>query len=295
MSVIDIRGLTKSYGPGKGVFDLTLQIPSGEVFGYLGPNGSGKTTTIRHLLGFLNADSGACSVSGMDCRTRAAEIHRVLGYLPGEIAFFDEMRGSEYLRFLAHMRGLRVCPREGELLARFDLDPSGRIRRMSKGMKQKLGLVAAFMHDPDILILDEPTSGLDPLMQQAFVELIQEEKTQGKTILMSSHSFEEIEKTCDRVGILCAGQLSALVDVAHLQASRRRVYAVRFDSEEDKQAFLGEGLDITSDYPLWVDVVVTGSLQPFTRALARHSIAGLDVVNQRLEDIFIGYYGEQHA
>ncbi|NLD34920.1 MAG: ABC transporter ATP-binding protein [Clostridiales bacterium] len=291
MSVIDIRGLTKSYGPGKGIFDLTLQIPRGEVFGYLGPNGSGKTTTIRHLLGFLNADSGSCSIGGLDCRTQAAQLHHSLGYLPGEIAFFDEMRGSEYLRFLAHMRGLRTCPRERELLDRFQLDPSGRIRRMSKGMKQKLGLVAAFMHDPEILVLDEPTSGLDPLMQQAFVELILAEKARGKTILMSSHSFEEIEKTCSRVGILHAGHLSALVDVADLQASRRRVYAVSFDREEDKQAFLAEELDIAGDYSLRVDVAVTGSLQAFTRALSRHPIAGLDVVNQRLEDIFIGYYG----
>ena len=291
MSMIEIAGLTKRYGEKKGVFDLSFDVAQGEVFGYLGPNGSGKTTTIRHLLGFLNADSGRCAIGGMDCRRQADRIQRDCGYLPGEIAFFDEMKGTEYLRFLARLRGMKRAPREEEMLRRFELDPSGRIKRMSKGMKQKLGLVAAFMHDPATLILDEPTSGLDPLMQGAFVDLVREERRRGKTILMSSHSFEEVEKCSDRVGILKDGELKALLSVHELKHQRRRLYAVHFDDAAEQAAFEQEGLELVSREEGRLVVAVTGDLQPLTRALASRRIVGLDSVSQGLEDIFISYYG----
>ena len=296
MSVIEIAGLTKDYGPGKGVFDLSFSLAEGEVFGYLGPNGSGKTTTIRHLMGFLNPDSGSCRIAGLDCRKDAARIQQDLGYLPGEIAFFEEMRGREYLRFMSRMRGCKWAKRADELLERFQLDPSGRIKRLSKGMKQKLALVAALMHDPAILILDEPTSGLDPLMQAAFAQLILEEKKRGKTVLMSSHSFEEIEKTCDRVGILKEGRLQALVQEKELRAGRRRVYALDFAKQEDLQAFCSLGQNIIWEGQEQVHVVVTGDLQPFFEALAKSRATGLASVSQGLEDLFISYYGGQaHA
>lgn len=291
MNVIEINGLTKRYGEKKGVFDLNFSIKEGEVFGYLGPNGSGKTTTIRHLMGFLNPDRGRCTIAGLDCRKDSAKIQQDVGYLPGEIAFFDEMKGVEYLRFMSAMRGKKWAERADEMLSRFDLDPSGRIKRMSKGMKQKLGLVAALMHDPATLILDEPTSGLDPLMQATFVALMWEEKLRGKTILMSSHSFEEIEKTCDRVGILKEGRMQALVEVTALKTSRRRVYALHFDSEQDQAAFARQGLDVIWQGPGQVHVALTGDLQPFFSALAGSRASGLDVVTQRLEDVFISYYG----
>ncbi len=291
MSEIVIQGLTKRYGEKKGIFDLDLTVKSGEVFGYLGPNGSGKTTTIRHLMGFLNPDSGYASIGGLDCRTQAAHIQRTLGYLPGEIAFLGDMKGLEYLRFLARLRGMRVAPRMEEMLARFDLDPSGRIKRLSKGMKQKLGLTAAFMHDPDTLVLDEPTAGLDPLMQSAFVALVQEEKRRGKTILMSSHSFGEIEKTCDRVGILKDGRLTALLDTDELTHQQRRVYAVSFDDAQEQDALRREGFPILKDLPGTLHVAVTGELQPFLQALARRRVTNLTVVHQGLEEVFAGLYG----
>ena len=291
MSVIEIKSLTKSYGEKKGVFDLSFTVKAGEVFGYLGPNGSGKTTTIRHLMGFLNPDSGDCRIKGLSCRHEAARIQQDVGYLPGEIAFFEEMKGLEYLRFMSRMRGTKWARRVDELLERFQLDPSGRIKRMSKGMKQKLGLVAALMHDPAILILDEPTSGLDPLMQSAFAELIQEEKAQGKTVLMSSHSFEEIEKTCDRVGILKDGRMQGLVQVEALRSHRRRAYVVSFDSQEAQQAFAASGVEVLWQGPGQVHVTVTGDLQPLFQALSGSGATGLDVLGQRLEDIFISYYG----
>jgi len=160
--IINIEGLTKDYGNHKGIFDLTFCVEEGEVFGYLGPNGAGKTTTIRHLLGFLTPDKGSSQILGMDTRTRSADIMKYLGYLPGEIAFFDQMTGIEFLKFMGEMRGLNDTKLRDRLIDLFQLDTKSRIRKMSKGMKQKLGLICAFMHDPKVLILDEPTSGLDP-------------------------------------------------------------------------------------------------------------------------------------
>jgi ABC-2 type transport system ATP-binding protein len=289
--MITIENLTKSYGLGKGVFELSFHIPEGETFGYLGPNGAGKTTTIRHLLGFLNPDAGSCSIGGKDCRTQAAEIQRFTGYLPGEIAFFDGMTGLEFLRLLSDMRGMRSTARRNQMIEMLELDARGKIRKMSKGMKQKLGLVSAFMHDPAVLILDEPTSGLDPLMQQRFVELVQTEKAAGKTIFMSSHSFDEIERTCDRTGILRAGRLAAVEDIAVLRANQRKAYTVTFQNAQAAQAFAENGLEILSITDNVVEVAVKDNLSHFLAALPKYPVTGLDTVQQGLEDVFMQYYG----
>ena len=267
MSVIQVNRLTRDYGGGKGVFDLSFDVGRGEAFGFLGPNGAGKTTTIRHLMGFLKAVSGDCAIDGMDCWRDRERIQARLGYIPGEISFFSDMTGAAFLRFAASYRGLTSARRQEELLERFELDPRGKIKRMSKGMKQKLGIVAAFMHDPDILILDEPTSGLDPLMQSRFIDLITEEKRRGKTILMSSHLFEEVERTCDRVGIIRQGRLAAVDAVDALRQRHVRPYTVTLDSEALAR-------DFARDF---------GGTQK-----------GLTVTvtaRQSLEDIFMHYYG----
>lgn len=210
MSLIQIDHLLRDYGGGKGVFDVSFHVNQGESFGFLGPNGAGKTTTIRHLMGFLKPQSGSCMIDGINCWRESDKIQVRLCYIPGEISFFDDMTGTEFLRFTASYRRVGANSRQKELLDRFELDSKGKIKKMSKGMKQKLGIVTAFMHDPDILILDEPTSGLDPLMQSRFIDLVAEEKKRGKTILLSSHIFEEVERTCDRVGIIRQGKLVAM-------------------------------------------------------------------------------------
>lgn len=237
MSVISIEGLTRNYGGGKGIFGLSFLVGDGEVFGFLGPNGAGKTTTIRHLMGFIRPMTGKCSIGGLDCWEDSARIHRDLGYIPGEISFFDDMSGSEFLDFVGRCRGLHGPGRRKELLERFELDPKGKIKRMSKGMKQKLGITSAFMHDPMTLILDEPTSGLDPLMQGRFIELIAEEKAQGKTVLMSSHIFDEVERTCDRVGIIRDGRLTVVDSVEALRERHMRSYSVALSTEDEAAAF----------------------------------------------------------
>lgn len=186
MDKICVENLTRDYGGGRGVFGLSLSIQSGEVFGLLGPNGAGKTTLIRHLMGFIRPRSGRCRIDGLDCWTERHRVQAQVGYVPGEISFFEEMSGQQFLDFLERYRGAGPAARRRELIERFELDPKAPIARMSKGTKQKLAIVAAFMQDPELLVLDEPTSGLDPLMQNRFVELIQEEKRQGKTVFLSS-------------------------------------------------------------------------------------------------------------
>ncbi len=237
LNVIELEHLTRDYGCGKGIFDLSLNVKQGEVFGFLGPNGAGKTTTIRHLMGFIKAKSGKCLIDGMDCMKDRKAIQRKTGYLSGEISLFDEMTGDEYLSFVEKYRGEDSNKKKRDLIERFELDTSVKIRKMSKGMKQKTGIVAAFMSDPEILILDEPTSGLDPLMQQRFTSLINEEKKRQKTILMSSHIFEEVEKTCDRIGLIRGGRLSEVKNIEELRTQHSHKYTVFLESVEEAKKF----------------------------------------------------------
>lgn len=293
--LIEVRELTKVYGNRKGVFDLSFRVKENEVFGYLGPNGAGKTTTIRHLLGFLSPDKGTCFINGLNCREDAAKIQATLGYLPGEIAFFDDMTGAQFLTLISEMRGMRDQKLQKALIERFELTTEVRIRKMSKGMKQKLGIIAAFQHDPAVYVLDEPTSGLDPLMQNTFVDLILAEKRRGKTILMSSHSFEEIDRTCDRAGIIRAGRLVAVEDIHALKAAQRKAYVVTVSSDSDIEILKESGLEVTDVQHHRATILISGELTSFVAALARCRVLGLDVSAQSLEQVFMQYYGQEAA
>ncbi len=291
--VIRIESLSFVYRSGKGIFDLTFSVGQGEAFGFLGPNGAGKTTTIRNLLGFTKPTKGSCLINNLDCWRDSALIQQSLGYLPGEITFFDEMTGTQFLNLVTALRGDNNKKRRDSLLDRFELDPTGRIRRMSKGMKQKLGIITAFMHDPAVYILDEPTSGLDPLMQNEFVELVLEEKERGKTFLMSSHNFEETYRTCDRAGIIREGQLIAVEDVHSLKSSQRKTYLVTLAIPEEIEFLRSAGLELGRISKNTVEVIVKDNYDQFTAALARCSVTGLDAVTQGLEQLFLKYYGQE--
>lgn len=296
MSIIEINGITKDYGNHKGIFNLLFAVEKGEVFGYLGPNGAGKTTTIRHLLGFLTPDTGSAKILGMDCRKDSAEIMKHLGYLPAEIAFFDGMKGMDFLKFMGEMRCLTNTSYRDALIEKFQLDTKGTIRKMSKGMKQKLGIICAFMHDPQVLILDEPTSGLDPLMQNIFASLILEEKAKGKTILMSSHSFEEIEKTCDRIGIIRAGELVTTEDIHVLKTKRRKSYLITFDSPATASAFAKtDSFDNITLDGASAKVDVLGSVTKLMEALNGYTVIDFDTQKNSLEEVFMQYYGSTVA
>ena len=291
MSVISIENLTRDYGGGKGVFGLSFSVNQGEAFGFLGPNGAGKTTTIRHLMGFLKPESGKCTIGGLDCWKDSDRIQGRLGYIPGEIAFFDDMTGTEFLKFLEKYRKAETDKRQKELLERFELDPRGKIKKMSKGMKQKVGIVAAFMHDPDILILDEPTSGLDPLMQNRFIDLVAEEKERGKTILMSSHMFEEVERTCHRVGIIKAGKPVATDSVDTLKATRTKKYIVTFENSQAAADFAKEPLQTETLTHHRVAVTVQSNIRELIAALNHYPVTNLAAPSQSLEEVFMHYYG----
>ncbi len=294
MSTIQVTGLTRDYGSGRGVFDVSFAIEQGEVFGFLGPNGAGKTTAIRHLMGFLKPEKGNCTILKHDCWAQRAQIQQQVGYIPGEIAFFDDMTGTDFLDFMAQYRGLRANGKTRELLDRFELDARGKLKKMSKGMKQKIGIVAAFMHDPAVLILDEPTSGLDPLMQSRFIDLILEEKQRGKTILMSSHIFEEVERTCQRVAILNSGRLAALNSVDALKAAQVRRYVITLESDQAAAAFAREADGVVHNGK-HVTVVVRSDMHALIALMARSPVTNIAAPTQSLEDVFMHYYGgERH-
>ena len=293
--MIDVKKLTVTYPSGKGVFDLDFKVNKGEVMGYLGPNAAGKTTTIRALLGFMPAGSGSCSIGGLDCFTKAPEIQRSLGYIPGEIAFLDDMKGDEFLRFMHDMRGTKDRAKEKRLMEMFELEPKGEIRKFSKGMKQKLGIITAFMHDPEILVLDEPSSGLDPLMQNRFIDLIMEEKKRGKTILMSSHIFEEVERTCDNVLIIKDGRIIRQSDVKTLKTSQRKGFTIQPQDAHAASGILqAEGFDVTVSPGGTLEVFVTGErMDQFIKTAARFTVLNFEGMSQSLEDVFMQFYGRE--
>lgn len=292
MNVIEISHLTRNYGNGRGVFDVTFAIEKGEVFGFLGPNGAGKTTTIRHLMGFLSVKEGSCKVLGMDCKKEASKIQKKLGYLPGEIAFVEDMKGMQFIHFIGKYRNMKQYKRAYELIQMFEFNPDVSIKKMSKGMKQKLAIVCAFMDEPEVVILDEPTSGLDPLMQNKFVELTLEEKAKGTTILMSSHMFEEVERTCDRVGIIKDGKMAGIEKIDTLKNEKRKIFVLTFQDVEDAEQFAeAEEFKIVSREQTVVSVQIKKDVNQLIHRLGAYELVTMDVQQQSLEDFFMHFYG----
>ena len=241
-AIIRIESLTRDYGKGRGVFDIDLAVEKGECFGYIGTNGSGKTTTIRSIMGFIRPDKGRVTVKGMDAWNDAVEIKRHVGYVPGEIAFPSFRTGLDFLKKQAQYLGVGDLSHMHELLELFKLDATANLARMSKGMKQKTALVAALMGDREILVLDEPTTGLDPLMREVFIDLINSEKKRGKTIFISNHIFEEVEELCDRTAFVKDGRIIDVLELEDLRENHRSVFRIGFnDGSEELQLSLEHG------------------------------------------------------
>lgn len=298
MDAIEINRITMDYGNHKGVFDVSFSVKKGEIMGFLGPNGAGKTTTIRQLLGFTKPESGTVKILGMDSFKEADKIAKHTGYLPGEITFIDSMNGMEFIRFVAGMKGMKDLGRAPELIQRFELDTVGMIKKMSKGMKQKMGIVCAFMQDPEILILDEPTSGLDPLMQNVFVELLMEEKERGKTVLMSSHIFEEVEKTCDRVAIIRNGKLMSVENIEKLKNSRSKTLILKLKDAEDALALCGKYNELTGQMgsvdETQVTLSVRGNMDALIKLISQFTVSDMEIHTQSLEELFMHFYGGEN-
>jgi len=289
--IIETERLTKSYGSHRGIVDIDLLVEEGEAFGFLGPNGAGKTTTIRTLLDHIRPTSGRARIFGIDTTADPVAIHRRIGYLPGEFSLYDKLTGGQTIEYFANLRGGVDPAYQSELVARLDIDPSRKFREYSKGNKQKIGLVAALQHRPDLLMLDEPTSGLDPLVQQTFYEVIREAKAEGRTVFLSSHILGEVERTCDRVAIIRDGRLvrvdrvESLRDVAHHQVE------LRFAGDVPIGAFAGlPGVSDVTTEDHTLKLRVSGSITPVVREAANHEL--LDFVSREpsLEETFLAEY-----
>ena len=292
-SVILTENLTKFYGRHRGLVDLSLEVRPGEVVGYLGPNGSGKTTTIRLLLDFIRPTKGRAEIFGMHARLDSLAIRRRVGYLPGELSAYDGLTGWELLTYFANLRG-GVDRRYAETLAeRLELDLTRKIRTLSRGNKQKVGLVQAFMGEPELLILDEPTGGLDPLMQQEFYRMVREAKSQGQTVFLSSHVLAEVERIADRVGIIREGSLVLDEEVAALKAKTLRQLEIHFAEPAPVETFRNiPGVREISVEGNDLKCAVVGSVDALIKAASRFEVVNISSHEPDLEDIFLDYYRE---
>lgn len=236
--IIKTSGLTKDYGQGRGIFDIDIEVSRGEVFGFVGTNGSGKTTTIRNMMGFIRPDCGNSLINGLDSWNQSADIMKNVSYVPGEIAFPALKTGTEFLKSQAKYLGVTDFKYMNHVIELLQLDPTANLKRMSKGMKQKTAIVAALMGEKEVLVLDEPTTGLDPLMREAFLKLIREEKQKGHTVFMSSHIFEEIEAVCDRVAMIKDGHIIGTTSLYDLRHPTIKNFIIEFEQMSEKQHFV---------------------------------------------------------
>jgi len=294
MTVIEAEGLTKLYGNQRGIEDATFSVQAGEVFGFLGPNGAGKTTTIRTLLDLIHPTRGSARLFGLDSRRDSVAIRARLGNLPGDFGYGREASGREALHLLAGLRGLDGLGRAEELARRFRADLDRPLGELSRGNRQKVGLILATFHEPELLILDEPTGGLDPLMQEEFLNLVSEERERGCAVFVSSHELDEVQRVCDRVGIVRSGRLIAVERMEDLLGKARRLVTVRVADPA--------GLERLASVPGVSDLQVedgratfsaSGDLDAAVKELAAHRVLDLEVVHPSLEQVFLGYYQEE--
>jgi ABC-2 type transport system ATP-binding protein len=291
-SVIHTEQLTKTYGIHRGITEVDLDVEAGEIFGFLGPNGAGKTTTMRVLLDLIRPTAGRAEVFGIETTKDPVAIHRRVGYLPGEFDLYDRLTGADTITYFANLRGGVDGSYVAELVERLDLDPSRRYKEYSKGNKQKVGLVVALQHKPDLLILDEPTAGLDPLIQQTFFEIMREAKAEGRSIFLSSHIIDEVDRTCDRVAIIREGRL---VQVDRIETIRQLAFHhVELTFAQPVAPSVFSSIDGVSDVESDGDVLRMRVNGPIGKVVVLAAQRGLvDVVSREpnLEDVFLAQYG----
>lgn len=307
MNIIEVDNLTKDYGHGRGVFDVSFNVKEGEVFGFLGPNGAGKSTTIRHIMGFSRPQKGETRVFGMESFHNYYKILADVGYLPGEIALPEGLTGWEFIDMMGKLRKSENKERLDYLLDKFKLDPSMETKRMSLGDKRKLAIITAFMDDPEVLVLDEPTSGLDPVMQQVFIDFIKEEKKKGKTILLSSHIFNEVEATCDRIAIIKDGRIVSEFETNFIKHNENKEYEIEFETLSDLKNFVKispkghtvkgvvkkMGVMKVDEKKLTASIVLRDeNVNNFLELIAKCNVKSFKEIKFTLEDYFMQFYRE---
>lgn len=288
--VMKIRGLTKYYGDILGIKDLDLDVYPGEVMGFLGPNGAGKTTTIRTCLAYLRKTAGDVKIFGLDAHKDSVKIKEKVGYLPGDFGMIPGLKVKTFLKYLLSLSGVKSEKKMREIGEILDLEFDKKIKNLSKGNRQKVGIVQAFMADQDLIILDEPTSGLDPLMQQKFYEFLREEKSKGKTIFMSSHILAEVEEVCDRVAIIKEGKLQVIEDINSLQSKMVKKLTVEFGEKVDPQKFKVEGVNQVKTDGKKISMVITDNLDETIKKVSSHKIITMNLETFSLEQLFLRYY-----
>jgi ABC-2 type transport system ATP-binding protein len=296
-AVIRTKGLTKYYGKVVGVDNLDLEVEEGEIYGFLGPNGAGKTTTIRVLLDFIHPSKGRADIFGLDTRKDSVKIKRRVGYLPGELELYKNMKGSEFLRHFSYLRGGVDWGYVQDLAGRLDYDMAKPVKSLSSGNKHKLGLIQAFMHKPDLLILDEPTTGLDPLMQQEFNQMLVEAQEAGQTTFISSHILPEVERICDRVGFIRRGRLIDVREISDLKERALRQIEIIFADSVKKEEFSAlPGIKNVGVKGNVLTCTVAGPLDSVIKTAAKFEVVDVISREPNLEDLFLTYYGgEQDA
>lgn len=297
MSIIELKNIKKDYGNHIGVFNINLNIQEGEVYGFIGPNGAGKSTVIRQMVGFIQPTDGTGTILGHDIWKESYKIMENLGYLAGEVAIPEYMTGIKYLKLMASLRSGVDWKYVEKLIEYFDFDPKRKIKKMSKGMKQKVAIIAAFMHKPKILILDEPTSGLDPLMQEKFNQLVANTKKEGGSIFISSHIFGEIENTCDRVAFIKKGKIVSEVSISDLRMNADKTYELVFNTLEDYEKVIKDKeWKIMEQNPALKKIVLNvpkDSSQKFLKELSSYNLMQFREVPFNLESHFIALYGDE--
>ena len=289
--VIETHSLTRSFGPHRGIIDVDLEVEPGQIFGFLGPNGAGKSTTIRILMGLYHASSGTAQVLGLDPRRDSVELHRRTGYLPGELALYPRMTGREILERFRSARGLRDTRYRDELIERFGAEIDRPTQTLSKGNKQKIGIVLAFMHRPELLVLDEATSGLDPLLQQEFISLLRETAADGRTVFLSSHDLDEVQRVVHRLAIIREGRIVVADTVDGLRRHAPRTIELTFDRDVDTTTLTQlDGVQVTGTDPRRVLLTITGPVAPVLRAIAPLDPIDLLARPADLDELFLDYY-----
>ncbi len=296
MAVVEVRGLTKRYGTARGVEDLDFDVNAGEIFGFLGPNGAGKSTTIRTMLDFQRPTLGTVRLLGLESRRDGVEIHRRTGYVPGDLQLFPKLTGRDHLDAFARARGGVSASTTRHLVDRFDIELDRPARELSKGNRQKVGLLLAFMHDPELLILDEPTAGLDPIMQEQFQKLVRETTANGGTVFLSSHSLDEVQRVVTTVALIRDGRLVVTDTLANLQMQAPVRMSFRFATPVDPDEFaaLPNVRNAHADGTM-LDLAVIGSVDAVVKQAAEHEVYKIQAHPADLEDLFLRYYDHESS
>jgi ABC-2 type transport system ATP-binding protein len=289
-TVIETKNLTKSYGKNRGIIDVNLKVRKGEIFGFLGPNGAGKSTTIRTLLDFIRPTAGNSYIFGMDCQKDQVAIKKRLSYIPGDVSLYGNMTGKRFLEYFGKMRGDYNEAKVRQLSSRFDISLERKMKEYSKGMRQKVALIQAFMNEPELIIMDEATSGLDPLVQQTFNDVLKEEVKNGTTIFMSSHILSEVEKICDKVAIIREGQIVAEENVEELQKKSGKIIDVKFAENIDEGSLKAMHVSNVSRHNGYYRMIATGNIQDTLKDLSSRKVDDINIHPMTLEDIFMQYY-----